>query len=122
MESSLATETDTLPTLELLADAGPETVGAGGRRKSLERSSVLARALAASDLASAIATGFVIGLATGMDSGQALALGASAGLAFPVTMFALGIYSVDELRGWASGVSEAPKALVGALAFGKSVV
>src|SRR3712207_5628022 len=113
MESSVATQDESM-TLE----ATPEMIEQPARRRSSRtRSSVLARALASADLLMSIVACEVAALATGLTGREALAFAAVAGIGYPLCMFFLGVYSVDELRAWASGVPEAPKALVGALAF-----
>jgi exopolysaccharide biosynthesis polyprenyl glycosylphosphotransferase len=113
MESSVATQAETLAALDVAAD--PPLVQT--RRRRLERSSVLARALAGSDLAVTLTACAVGALATGIAAREALAFAAVGALLFPLLMFFLGVYSVDGLRGWATGVAEAPKALVGAIGF-----
>ena len=94
---------------------GPLLEAKEGPRR--DRSSILARALAWADLVASVVACELIGLATGLPGSDALAFAAAAGLAFPLCMFFLGVYAVDDLRAWASGVTEAPKALVGALTF-----
>ncbi len=87
-------------------------------RRARERSSVLARSLALSDLIVSILVCGLVALVTGVSPSGSLALAATAGVAFPFCMFALGVYAVvDELRAWASGMADAPKSLVGALLF-----
>jgi exopolysaccharide biosynthesis polyprenyl glycosylphosphotransferase len=109
LESSVATEQHSVVRPESRVDRE-------GRARR-ERSSILARSLAAADLATSILACIAVGLLAGLSPRNALALGAVAGLSYPLAMFTLGVYSVDDLRAWASGVSEAPKALVAALCF-----
>ena len=122
MEPSTATES-TIPRLELAPDGalteGDFVLSGNPRRakRARERSSVLSRSLAFSDLVVSILACGLMGLATGLSPGGTVALAASAGILYPLCMFVLGIYAVDELRAWASGVSEAPKGIVGALVF-----
>jgi exopolysaccharide biosynthesis polyprenyl glycosylphosphotransferase len=121
MESSVAAQAEPIATLEVAPEPAVldtlETAVLKAPRSRLERSSVLARSLASSDLVMSIIACQLAGLATGMPAGESLAFACTAGLVFPVIMFFLGVYSVDDLRAWASGVSEAPKALVGAVGF-----
>jgi exopolysaccharide biosynthesis polyprenyl glycosylphosphotransferase len=97
------------PTLEIPAVEAP--------RRTLERSSVLARSLAASDLLMCLVACDVAALATGLAAQQALAFAFAGALVYPLIMFFMGIYAVDDLGSWASGVLDAPKALVGAILF-----
>jgi exopolysaccharide biosynthesis polyprenyl glycosylphosphotransferase len=122
MESSVAAQAEAIATLDVgpdvALDVALDAPVLETTRPRRERSSVLARTLAGSDLVtSLLACGFAA-LATGLPLGDALTFAAAAGLLFPVFMFFLGVYSVDDLRDWASGVPEAPKALVGVVAFG----
>jgi exopolysaccharide biosynthesis polyprenyl glycosylphosphotransferase len=121
MESSVAAQAEPIATLEVAPEPVVletlETAAVEAPRSRLERSSVLARSLAGSDLIMSIIACELAGLATGMPARDSLAFACAAGLVFPVIMFFLGVYSVDDLRSWASGVAEAPKALVGAIVF-----
>jgi exopolysaccharide biosynthesis polyprenyl glycosylphosphotransferase len=100
-----------LEAIEAIEAPAPET------RWGARRSSVLARSLASSDLVMCLVACEMAALATGVPTREAFAFAAASGLVFPLIMFFLGVYSVEDLRAWASGVVEAPKALVGAIAF-----
>jgi exopolysaccharide biosynthesis polyprenyl glycosylphosphotransferase len=113
VESSVAAQAEPIQ----LDVTGAEAAVLETPRRRLERSSVLARALAGTDLVMTILACEFAALATGIPPGESLAFACAAGLVFPMLMFFLGVYSVDDLRSWASGVSEAPKALVGAIGF-----
>jgi exopolysaccharide biosynthesis polyprenyl glycosylphosphotransferase len=118
MESSIAAQAEAIATLDVAApEAGilEESAQAPGRR--LERASVLARALAGSDLVMCVVACEVAAVATGLGGWDALGFAATGGLIFPLLTFFLGIYNVDDLRSWASGVHESPKVLVGAIGF-----
>jgi exopolysaccharide biosynthesis polyprenyl glycosylphosphotransferase len=121
MESSIAAQAEPIATVEVAPEPAVldtlETAAVDAPRPRLGRSSVLARSLAGSDLVMSIIACELAALATGMPATESLAFASMAGLVFPVIMFFLGVYSVDDLRAWASGVSEAPKALVGAIGF-----
>src|SRR5438045_3876683 len=82
----------------------------GGRRGAgLRRLLVVADALAGA--AAGVLSGFVAGATI-----QEIALtGLGVSAAWPLLAFICGLYSVDDLRSWASGVSEAPKLAVAAL-------
>jgi exopolysaccharide biosynthesis polyprenyl glycosylphosphotransferase len=125
MESSVAAaQAEPIATLDVAApEAGVletvetvETVERAAPR--VERSSVLARSLAGTDLLMSIVACQVAALATGVAGLQSLAFACTGGLVFLLIMFFLGLYNLDGLRGWASGVAEAPRALVAALGLG----
>ena len=118
MESSVAAQAEAMATLDVAApEAGLLDPPAHPSRRRLERASVLARALAASDLLMTIVACEIAAVVTGITTWDALAFASTAGLVFPLLMFFLGVYNVDDLRSWASGVHEAPKALVGVIGF-----
>ena len=116
--SSVAAQAETIATLEAAApEAGVLEALEPASRPRLARASVLARALAGSDLLMSILACAIAALVTDIASWDALGFACTAGLVFPLLMFFLGVYNVDDLRSWASGVHEAPKALVGAIGF-----
>jgi exopolysaccharide biosynthesis polyprenyl glycosylphosphotransferase len=116
--SSVAAQAETIRTLEAEApEAAVLEAVAPTARPRPARAAVLARALAASDLLMSIAACEIAAVATNVTAWDALGFAATAGLVFPLIMFFLGVYNVDDLRSWASGVHEAPKALVGAIGF-----
>jgi exopolysaccharide biosynthesis polyprenyl glycosylphosphotransferase len=124
MESSVAAQTESIASFDVAAAEAPpvessirEVPAAEAPRARRGRSAVLARSLASSDLVMSIVACDLAALATGMPAREAVALAAMAGLVFPLISFFLGVYSIDDLRGWASGVTEAPKALVSAIGF-----
>jgi exopolysaccharide biosynthesis polyprenyl glycosylphosphotransferase len=89
--------------------------GLSGTSRASERSTVLRRVLLAADLASAAIAGVLSALVFGLDISSAAALtlvlmGGSILLAF-----VFGLYSDGDLLTWASGLSDAPRALVAAL-------
>jgi exopolysaccharide biosynthesis polyprenyl glycosylphosphotransferase len=116
MESSVAAHAEAIATLDVAApEAGVlEATEAPPRR---ERSDVLARSLAGTDLLMSIVACQLAALATGLSAGDSLAFACVGGLVFPLIVFFLGVYNVDDLRSWASGVAEAPKSLVAAIGF-----
>jgi exopolysaccharide biosynthesis polyprenyl glycosylphosphotransferase len=114
MESSVAAQAETIATLDV---AAPDAAKLATERLRRDRSAVLARALAGSDLVMSIVACEVVALATGVPARESLAFASAAGIIYLIVMFSFGLYSVDELRAWASGVTEAPKALVAALVF-----
>ena len=120
MESSAATQVEGLEAREAIAtlDVAPPPLSRGRSDSApLRRSLVLIRSLAVADLLTSFLACGLVAWATGMPAQDSLAFACSAGVVFPVLMFFLGVYAVGGLRGWASGVAEAPKALVGAIGF-----
>lgn len=92
----------------------PASPGAGASR-ARNRDGFLLRLLLAADVASGLAGGLLVALVLALPLGSAaiLALAATAGL---VTLsFVLGLYSDGGLGGWASGLSDAPRAVAAAL-------
>jgi exopolysaccharide biosynthesis polyprenyl glycosylphosphotransferase len=82
---------------------------------AVERSHVLRRLLLRSDLSAALLGGVVTSLIFGASpaNGLALTAGLMAGLVFFAFIF--GLYSDGDLWTWASGLQDAPRALVAAL-------
>jgi exopolysaccharide biosynthesis polyprenyl glycosylphosphotransferase len=115
--SSVAAQAESIATLDPAAPEAVLKAVESPARPRLGRASVLARALAASDLLMSILACAAAALATDIPVRDALGFACTAGLVFPLLMFFLGVYNVDDLRSWASGVHEAPKALVGAIGF-----
>jgi exopolysaccharide biosynthesis polyprenyl glycosylphosphotransferase len=87
---------------------------ATGSRAS-QRSTVLRRLLLAADLSSALLAGIVSGLIFGLDVPSATALILVLMSGSVLLAFTFGLYSDGDLLTWASGLSDAPRALVAAL-------
>ncbi len=85
------------------------------RSRASQRATVLRRLLLTADVGSALAAGLLAGLVFGIDvrSTAALTLVLIAGLV--LIAFTFGLYSDGDLLTWASGLTEAPRALVSAL-------
>jgi exopolysaccharide biosynthesis polyprenyl glycosylphosphotransferase len=102
---------------ELESAAGHLRPVAEGMRSSpaAERSQVLRSLLLRSDLASALVGGIVTSVAFAASplTGLALTAGLMAGLVFFAFIF--GLYSDGDIWTWASGLQDAPRALVAAL-------
>jgi exopolysaccharide biosynthesis polyprenyl glycosylphosphotransferase len=94
-----------------------QQLGASPARSSraTERSIVLRRLLLGADLASAFLAGLLTALVFSVPIGQALGLTAVLLVGSVVLAFVFGLYSDGDLWNWASGLGEAPRALVAAL-------
>jgi exopolysaccharide biosynthesis polyprenyl glycosylphosphotransferase len=97
--------------------ASLQQLGASPARSSraTERSVVLRRLLLGADLTSAFLAGLLTALVFAVPIGQALALTAVLIVGSVVLAFVFGLYSDGDLWNWASGLGEAPRALVAAL-------
>jgi exopolysaccharide biosynthesis polyprenyl glycosylphosphotransferase len=115
MESSVAAP-EAIATLDVAAPEAGVVESVEGAAPRRDRTSVLARSLAGTDVLMSITACQVAALATGIPAPEALAFALAGGVLFPLIMFFLGVYNVDGLRAWASGVPEAPKALVAGVA------
>ena len=80
-----------------------------------KRSAGLRRLLATADLVAGALSGLVAGLIANVSLPQVALLGLTLAIAWPLAAFACGLYAADDLRSWASGVSEAPKLVLSSL-------
>jgi exopolysaccharide biosynthesis polyprenyl glycosylphosphotransferase len=87
---------------------------AQGSRAS-QRSAVLRRLLLAADLGSALVAGIVSAVVFGLDVSSAAAMMLVLMSGSVLLAFVFGLYSDGDLLTWASGLSDAPRALVAAL-------
>lgn len=97
----------------LAPDRQAATHHAGTRAR--ERSVVLRRVLLAADLTSAAVGGALTSVLLAIPLGQALALSGTLMAAAVLLAFVFGLYRDADLTTWASGLSDAPRALVAAL-------
>ncbi|MGH9270858.1 MAG: exopolysaccharide biosynthesis polyprenyl glycosylphosphotransferase, partial [Ilumatobacteraceae bacterium] len=88
---------------------------AGGGSRALERATVLRRRLLASDLISACLGGLTTALLFGLSLAEAALLTGAVMVGSVVLGFVFGLYNDGGLRGWASGLADAPRMLVAAL-------
>jgi exopolysaccharide biosynthesis polyprenyl glycosylphosphotransferase len=79
-------------------------------RATLMRGGLLGTDVLAACLAATLGT-----LVAGLPPAKAAILVASLVLTWPLVAFAAGLYAVDELRAWASGIPETPRLLFGVL-------
>jgi exopolysaccharide biosynthesis polyprenyl glycosylphosphotransferase len=80
-----------------------------------ERAIGLRRLLAAADIAAGGLAGLVAGIMASATPGELALVAVALAVSWPLFAFACGLYAVDDLRAWASGVSEAPKLGLAAL-------
>ncbi|HEV7770551.1 MAG TPA: sugar transferase [Solirubrobacterales bacterium] len=95
-----------------LRQLGPSRVR---RSRAIERSVVLRRLLLAADAGSALLAGLLTALVFSVSPGKALGFTAVLLVGSVVLAFVFGLYGEGDLWTWASGLGEAPRALVAAL-------
>jgi exopolysaccharide biosynthesis polyprenyl glycosylphosphotransferase len=76
----------------------------------------LRRLLFLADMLAGVASGALVGAVARGSAGQVLLLAAVVAVAWPVAAFLCGLYAREDLRAWASGVSEAPRLVLTCLA------
>jgi exopolysaccharide biosynthesis polyprenyl glycosylphosphotransferase len=76
----------------------------------------LRRLLFVADVLAGVLTGILVGAVARGSGGQVLLLAIVVAVAWPVAAFLCGLYAREDLRAWASGVSEAPKLVLTCLA------
>jgi exopolysaccharide biosynthesis polyprenyl glycosylphosphotransferase len=76
----------------------------------------LRRLLFVADVLAGVASGALAGAVARASSGQVLLLAVVVAAAWPVAGFLCGLYAREDMRVWASGVSEAPKLVLTCLA------
>jgi exopolysaccharide biosynthesis polyprenyl glycosylphosphotransferase len=101
---SLSVSTDVLT--EALIPVAPAT----GRRQSLLR-----RQLLSADILAGSATGVMAIVMAGLDYDKLPIVVLLLGAGWPLLAYVCGLYAVDDLRAWASGVGDAPRLAVASL-------
>lgn len=86
------------------------------RSHGTERWSFLRRLLLSADLLAGTAAGVAACGVTALDLQAMLSFASIVALLWPSLLFVCGLYTQEDLRSWASGVAEAPRALFAALA------
>jgi exopolysaccharide biosynthesis polyprenyl glycosylphosphotransferase len=89
---------------------------ARGSDAARQRFHHLRRLLFVADMLTGVAAGALVGVVARGSSGQVLLLAAIVAVAWPVAAFLCGLYAREDLRAWASGVSEAPRLVLTCLA------
>src|SRR5437762_13908643 len=104
------------------ADTGQRAVATAVLREAFSAPAVgarrgagLRRLLIVADVLAGAAAGVLSAVVAGAAIQEVALTGLGVSLAWPLLAFTCGLYSVDDLRSWASGVSEAPKLAVAAL-------
>ena len=89
---------------------------ATGSNASRLRFQQLRRLLFAADVITGLISGVLIGAVASASVPQTLVLAAVIAVAWPVAAFLCGLYAREDLRAWASGISEAPRLMLTCLA------
>jgi exopolysaccharide biosynthesis polyprenyl glycosylphosphotransferase len=84
-------------------------------REGARRQGHLRRQLLSADIVSGSAVGALTALIADLPLDKLPVLALAIGLSWPVVAYACGLYGVEDLRSWASGVGEAPRLAVSAL-------
>src|SRR3954452_23240698 len=89
---------------------------AGGSDASRRRFQHLRRLLFVADAATGAVSGGLVGAVAHAGAAQTLVLIAVLAVAWPIAAFLCGLYAREDLRAWASGISEAPRLMLTCLA------
>jgi exopolysaccharide biosynthesis polyprenyl glycosylphosphotransferase len=76
----------------------------------------LRRMLFAADVVTGLVSGVLIGAVASASATETLVLAAVLACAWPIAAFLCGLYAREDLRAWASGISEAPRLMLTCLA------
>ncbi|HEY7076913.1 MAG TPA: sugar transferase [Solirubrobacteraceae bacterium] len=93
----------------------PGGVLAPAGRDAHRRHAQLRLQLATADIVSGLVIGGLAALVAGVQRGDLTLSALALGLGWPVIAYLCGLYAVEDLRSWASGVGEAPRLAVAAL-------
>jgi exopolysaccharide biosynthesis polyprenyl glycosylphosphotransferase len=80
-----------------------------------ERATLMRGGLLGTDLLAALLAAAVGALVGGLPPAETAVLAGALAVCWPAVAFAAGLYSVDELSAWASGIPESPRLLFGVL-------
>jgi exopolysaccharide biosynthesis polyprenyl glycosylphosphotransferase len=86
-----------------------------GRVRRGNRHEFLRRMLVSADGAAAVAGAIALGLVAGATLSEGALLIAGLAIAWPACAFLCGLYASEDLRTWASGITETPKLALGVL-------
>jgi exopolysaccharide biosynthesis polyprenyl glycosylphosphotransferase len=112
--SSSATSADEGQSLSVSTEVLSE-VFAPAHRDATRRHGQLRRQLVSADIVSGSLIGGLTALLAGLSTAQLPVVALAVGLGWPVLAYVCGLYAVEDLRSWASGVGEAPRLAVSAL-------
>src|SRR3954468_3872441 len=79
------------------------------------RNAQLRRQLLSADIIAGSFTGAIAALAAGLSINQLPVVALAIGLGWPVLAYVCGLYAMDDLRSWASGIGDAPRLAVTSL-------
>lgn len=97
-------------TTDVLTEAFIPAEPPAGRRQAQLR-----RQLLSADIIAGSVTGAIVALAAGLGIEMIPVVALAVGLGWPILAYICGLYAVDDLRSWASGVGEAPRLAVTSL-------
>ncbi len=86
-----------------------------GRKRRSNRHDFLRRMLVSADGAAAVVGGIALGLLSAASMREGALLIAGLAVAWPACAFLCGLYASEDLRTWASGITETPKLALGVL-------
>ena len=104
-----STSSDLAGTLEIPVVHPPVYAPARARP---QRSSKLRKLLATADIVAGALAGLAAGVSGAAAAGEVALVGLVVAIAWPIGAFVCGLYAVEDLRSWSSGVSAAPKLLL----------
>jgi exopolysaccharide biosynthesis polyprenyl glycosylphosphotransferase len=82
---------------------------------AVERSSELRRMLATADFIAGAVSGLIVALIAASTSTELVLVCIALAFGWPIVAFVCGLYAVEDLRTWTSGVSEAPKLMLSSM-------
>src|SRR3954452_22595551 len=112
--STNATSAEPGGTLSVTTDVLTETFIAA-EPPAARRQTQLPRQLLSADIIAGSLTGAVAAVAAGVTLDKLPVIALAVGLAWPVLAYICGLYALDDLRAWASGVGDAPRLAVTSL-------
>src|SRR5689334_12199108 len=112
--STNATSAETGAGLSVSTDVLTETF-IPAEPPAARRQTQLRRQLLSADIMAGSLTGAIAALAAGLTLDKVPVVALAVGLAWPVLAYVCGLYALDDLRAWASGVGDAPRLAVTSL-------